>query len=519
MVRTNKTMRMQTRILLLLSIGFQIVVFAIPSLVVQSFAADEDLGAMWGTAEEEEKYYKLVRIPIPDHVPLKVGSFDVLPDGRLVAGTRKGDVYFIDGAFDEVPNPKFQLFASGQDEIFGVAHKDGDIVVTQFAEVTRISDTNKDGVADRYTTLSNSWGYEEGHEFAFGSKHDPEGNIWVVLGLSGSYNSNQLFRGWCLKITPDGKTIPICSGLRSPAGVGPNHEGVMFCVESQGPWNGSCSLKHLKPGGFLGHPASYNWYPFAKGMETPSVKPNPNSRIAIEKKRVKELVPPAILFPYIKMGRSISGFRLNQTKGKFGPFENQIFVGDYTLSVILRATTEEVNGVWQGACYPFREGLSTGIMHVEFSPKGQLLAGGFTTNSQWPVRGKEPFAVDRLDWTGLTPFEMKEINIRKDGFVINFTKPVDPAVAAKLDTYSLTTYTHIYAGFYGSPEVDHTTPNVTKAEVSGDGLSVRIYVDKIMEGHIHDFDLSNMKSEENEKLLHKKAYYTVNEIPKSDSAK
>ena len=517
MVTTNKTMRMQTRILLLLSICFHMAVFAGPDLAVSGFAADEDLGAMWGTAKEEEKYYKLVQIPIPDHVPLKVGSFDVLPDGRLVAGTRKGDVYFIDGAFDEVPNPKFHLFASGQDEIFGVAHKDGDIVITQFAEVTRISDTDKDGVADRYTTLSNSWGYEEGHEFAFGSKHDPEGNIWVALGLSGSYNSNQLFRGWCLKITPDGKTIPICSGLRSPAGVGPNHEGVMFCVESQGPWNGSCSLKHLKPGGFLGHPASYNWYPFVKSMDAPSVKPNPNSRIAIEKKRVKELVPPAILFPYIKMGRSISGFRLNQTKGKFGPFENQIFLGDYTLSVILRATTEEVNGVWQGACYPFREGLSTGIMHVEFSPKGQLLAGGFTTNSQWPVRGKEPFAVDRLDWTGLTPFEMKEINIRKDGFVINFTKPVNPVVAAKLSTYNLTTYTHIYAGFYGSPEVDHTTPKVTKAEVSDDRLSVRIYVDKIMEGHIHDFDLAKMKSEENGDLLHKKAYYTVNEIPKSDA--
>ena len=38
----------------------------------------------------------------------------------------------------------------------------------------------------------------------------------------------------------------------------------MFCVESQGPWNGACSLKHLKQGAFLGHPASYNWYEFAK---------------------------------------------------------------------------------------------------------------------------------------------------------------------------------------------------------------------------------------------------------------
>ncbi|MCA9270878.1 MAG: hypothetical protein KDA41_20500, partial [Planctomycetales bacterium] len=166
--------------------------------------AEEDLGAMWGTAAAEEKYYKLVSVPIPDEVPLSAGSFDILPDGRLAVGTRKGDVYFVDGAFAEDPAPTYHLFASGQDEIFGLAYKDGDIYATQFAEVTKISDTDKDGVADRYETLNSDWGYEEFHEFAFGSKHDPEGNIWVVLGLTGSYHSRQLFRGWCLKITPDG---------------------------------------------------------------------------------------------------------------------------------------------------------------------------------------------------------------------------------------------------------------------------------------------------------------------------
>ena len=134
--------------------------------------------------------------------------------------------------------------------------------------------------------------------------------------------------------------IPICSGLRSPGGVAANKEGAMFCIESQGPWNGSCSLKHLKEGGFLGHPASYNWYQFVEKMDTPKIEPNTNSRISIERKRVKELVPPVILFPYIKMGRSISGFRLNQTKGKFGPFEDQLFFGDLETKVFGASTVE-----------------------------------------------------------------------------------------------------------------------------------------------------------------------------------
>ena len=192
------------------------------------------------------------------------------------------------------------------------------------------------------------------------------------------------------------------------------------------------------------------------------------------------------------------------------------FLGDYTLSIILRATTEEVNGVWQGACYPFREGLSTGIMNVEFSPQGQLIAGGFTTSAQWPVRGEKPFALDRLEWTGVTPFEIQEIKIKSDGFLLRFTKPVDAGVAALTDTYDITTYTHIYASFYGSPEVDHTTVKVTKAEVSDDGIEVRLYLDKIQEGHIHDFHLAKAKSKDGQVLLHQRAYYTVNEIPKVD---
>jgi hypothetical protein len=224
-------------------------------------------------------------------------------------------------------------------------------------------------------------------------------------------------------------------------------------------------------------------------------------------------VPPVIRFPYIKMGRSISGFRLNQTGGKFGPFEDQIFLGDYTLSIILRATTEKVNGVWQGACYPFREGLATGIMNVEFSPKGQLIAGGFTTNRQWPVRGEEPFAIQRIDWSGKTPFEIREINIQEDGFLFHFTLPVDPGVAARPEVFEITTYTHNYAAGYGSPEVDHTSPTVVKAVPSPDGMSVRITLDSMVEGHIHDFGLPAMRSAEGKPLLHNKAYYTVNEIP------
>lgn len=487
---------------------------ALALMAAAPLLADEELGAMWGTADAEARYYPIVTLPIPAGVPMRPGGLEILPDGRLAVGTRRGDIYLVKGAFESPPTPEYHLFATGQDEVFSLSWRDGALTATTWAEVTRMTDADGDGVADRYDTLTSNWGYAEGHEFAFGSKHDPQGNVWVALGLSSSYESHNLFRGWAVKVTPQGQMIPVCSGLRSPGGVGTNAAGVMFVTESQGPWNGCCSLKHLKEGAFLGHPASYNWYPFAQGMKAPSQQPTSNSRMAVEKRRVRELVPPAVRFPYIKMGRSISGFRLNNTGGKFGPFDNQLFLGDYALSIVLRATTEQVNGVWQGACYPFREGLATGIMNVEFTPRGQLLAAGFTTTSQWPVRGASPFAIQRIDWTGIVPFEVQEIRIRKDGFVVHFTLPVDPAIASRPDAYTLASYTHVYHAGYGSPEVDHATPRVLRAVPAPDGRSVQLHLDQVTEDHIHEFDFSGVRARDGAPLLHSKAYYTVNEIPR-----
>ncbi len=492
-----------------------VIVWMLVVAVAQTRA--ETLGEYWGTAEREAKYYRIVEIPIPSTLALEAGCFEVMPDSRLAIGTRRGDLYLVSGAFDENPQPKFSLFASGLDELMGMSYRDGAFTVTQQTEITRVTDTDRDGRADDFRTLSDVWGFRNYHEFAFGSKPDAEGNTWVALCLSESYNSKVPFRGWCLKVTPEGKTIPVCSGIRSPCGIGANEHGVMFYAESQGPWNGSCSLKVLQPSGFMGHPISFNWYPQANEMSggllgPPPVIPNTPSRLEIERQRVEELVPYAVVFPYIKMGRSISGFVVDRTGGKFGPFENQIFVSDFSLSVVMRATTEQINGVWQGACYPFREGLATGLLACEFTPQGDLMVGG--TNRGWPVRGPRAYALQRLDWTGVVPFEIKEINARPGGFAITFTQPVDRDLASRPESYALTTYTHIYRQAYGSPEVDHTRPTVMRVEVSEDALQVNLQIDGLVQGHVHDFDLQAMRSQLQESLVHANAYYTLNEIPR-----
>lgn len=480
-------------------------------LLLPSFALAEDVGERWGTEEREREYYPIVNIPIPKGLVIESGAFCLLPDGRMAVGTRHGEIYILKGIDAKKPVPAYHRFATGLDEIFGLAYRDGAFYVTQSCELTRVIDTNRDGKADRFETISDAWGYANYHEYAFGSKFDNKGNLYVALGLSKSYNSYALFRGFVMKVTPDGKTQALASGLRSPGGIGYNEHGALFYIESQGPWNCSCSLKAITPRSFQGHPASFNWYKYAPEMGPVPETPKSGSRIVIEKKRVKQLTPYAVLFPYIRMGRSITGFVVNQTKGKFGPFENQMFLGDYTQSIIMRATTEKVNGVWQGACYPFREGLSTGILNVQFTQDGNLLCGG--TNRGWPVRGIKPFALERLDWSGKMPFEIKRINITPKGFKITFTKPINAETGSDRKSYQLSTYTHPYHSGYGGPEIERTKPEVKHVQLAEDGLSATLDLDKLIRGHVYEFDLSRLRSRDKDTLLHKNAYYTVNEIP------
>jgi len=202
-------------------------------------AKAEEVGDRWGTAEREREYYPIVNIPIPQEIVIEAGAFVTLPDKRVAVGTRYGEIYIIEGVDEKKPNPKYHLFATGLDEIFGLAYKDNAFYVTQSCELTRITDTDSDGKADRFETVSDTWGYANYHEYAFGSKFDKEGNLYVALGLSSSYHSRALFRGWVMQITPQGKTIPIASGVRSPGGIGPNEHDALFYIESQGPWNSS----------------------------------------------------------------------------------------------------------------------------------------------------------------------------------------------------------------------------------------------------------------------------------------
>lgn len=465
--------------------------------------------------EREPEYYTITNLLLPPGAVVEAGSMLELPDGRLAIGTRRGEIYFCIGHDATPPAPKWKLFASGLTEVFGLAWRDGEIFATQQSEITRIKDTDGDGVADRFETMSDAWGWSGEHEYTFGSNgFDKDGAIWTTHCLTGSYTSEVPFRGWALRHFPDGRWEAMCSGLRSPAGVTFNLEGDAFYTENQGPWNGTCSLKHLRPGGFMGHPISFPWYRLASNMgPRPALPTNTeDSRYYLDAARIPQLVPPSIIFPYKKMGQCATAIMLDKSGGKFGPYAGQMFVSDYTLSLVMRAELEKVDGVYQGACFPFRQGLSTGIIGGTITSKGQIFVGG--SKRGWPVRGLAESALQRLDWTGKLAFEVKSMRATPDGFELRFTAPVDPASATNPSSYTLETFTHHYHQAYGSPELEQAEHHITSATVSDDGMSVRLVVDQLVLGHVHELHLPGLRDRAGQPLLHDAAYYTLNRIPK-----
>ena len=65
---------------------------------------------------------------------------------------------------------------------------------------SRIKDTNGHGKADIFEVVTDGWEINgDYHEYAFGSRFDKNGEIWITLCLTGSFNSNSKFRGWAMQ--------------------------------------------------------------------------------------------------------------------------------------------------------------------------------------------------------------------------------------------------------------------------------------------------------------------------------
>ena len=475
--------------------------------------------AQKNVVQSEKDFYSLKTIAIPDNVKLEVGGIAVMPDGRIAASTRRGEIWIIQNAYG-TGQPHFSRFASGLHEVLGLAYKDGAFYCTQRGELTKIEDKNGDGIADSYTPVTLFQLSGNYHEYAYGPVFDKNGDMFVTLNVAwvGYGDGLGKWHGWLIKVKPDGTQEPIATGLRSPAGFMVNSNNDVFYAENQGDWVGSGRVTHLEKGDFAGNAGGLNW---TKEPASPlkltkeDLKQVDNGQPMYEAaKKIKELKLPAVWFPHTIMGISTADIIEDQTNGTFGPFAGQYFVADQGHSKIMRMSLEKVNGAYQGACYPFYEGFASGLVRLRWGLDGSIFGG--MTSRGWASTGKAEYALQRLVWNGETPFEMKNIHALPDGFEVEFTLPVNAAKLKDPKNYTVKSFTYMYHHQYGSPIINNQSRKIVGIVPSADGRKVKLVLDSLIPGYIHEIRVSNLESAEQKSLLHDFGYYTLNNIPEGN---
>ncbi len=476
-------------------------------------------------------FYSIGKLMMPAGVAPEIGGLDALPDGRIAACFHHGQV----GIYQ--PKDKtWKMFAEGLHEPLGLLVEDErSILVMQRPELTRLRDTDGDGVCDSYETLWDSFGMSGNyHEFAFGPVRAPDGKVVVSLNLAsqgetvfkevrgpfsdigvprekfytewkhvkkevGRMYSRVPLRGWVVKIDPaTGAAEPWACGFRSPDGIGFDAAGNLLVDDNQGDWRGTSELFVVKRGGFYGHPASLEWRQGWDGrvpMKLPVEE--------LEKLRT----PAAVWFPHGHFANSPTQItQIPKTKA-WGPYAGQTIVGEMNSPKILRVLLEEVDGVWQGATLNWinSETLKRGLHRLVFA-HDVLYVG--RTHLSWV--GSE--GIGTITPTGKVPFDVLDMQITPKGFRFTFTEPLaENSTAAKLWTGEH--YTYPYHEDYDSPQIAKDEIEVETVTLSVDRRSAVIELPEWSMNHIYEFHLDKLHAASGAEPLNPRIAYTVRRTP------
>lgn len=459
--------------------------------------------------------YRVETVSLPEGMSKEVSAVTFSPEGELFVATRSGEIWRSDQHARD-----WHLFASGLLEPLGLLVDSSSLAyVISRAELTRLEDTNGDGLIDTFITINDDWGMSGNyHAFAYGLKRDSEGNFFGGLGLdSGGERELQhvgltrgpldtrilrresqwsltRYRGWSFIITPEGKLVPWASGFRQPAGIGISPEDDYFSSDNQGDWVASSGLIHHKKDHFYGHPASLKW--------------TDDDHSDLSDEELAQLrTPPAVILPHGALGGSPGEPIWDLTDGKFGPFAGQIFMGDFT-PLISRIFLEKVDGEYQGAAFPFIRDpdLRAGNMRMVFSPEGALYTG--QTTRGWGSGD----GLQRIVWDGETPVEMQSVELQETGFSLKFTVPMNAETLAKADAYRVSRFRYLYHSNYGSPRIDEAPVEIVSIQVDPNNQQADLVLSELLPGFIYEIQLDGFQSASGKPMTNPTAYYTANRL-------
>jgi hypothetical protein len=430
-------------------------------------------------------------------------------------------VHVLSGVLGNAPNVTIDTIAYGLEDPMGLAVVNDTIYLSGGNTIVRLRRTNgttgavtgvdtvfilpgtpKAGSTDSLKPIHGS------QEYLYGLLHR-NGKFYVspsALDPKGDGNPQiNPYRGTYLEVTPGNGTTDkrgsfriLANGLRASSGLGLGPEGRHCVPDNQGEWLPANKLICIEEGKFYGAKKSGGgsaayYAPWDSLTETPPTVWAVHNDIARS--------PTAPLY----LG--------------FGTFAGQMLVGDVSWGGIQRYFLEKNgHGDLQGAVFVFTGGLEAGVFRMAIGPDSMVYAGMISGRNT--TTDKKYFGLQKLRYNGGTPaFEMLAIRSRPTGFEIEFTKPVDTAVAKLSANYTIQSYAMVPEAVYGAgAKQGPATMTPTSILISADRRKVFLTLEGYTgftpstptEQRVVYFKLNNFKSSTNDTPWSTEAWYTLN---------
>ena len=459
--------------------------------------------------------FRVQQLPLRDDVmPI---SLAWTPKGQLILGSLKSRVWIgsdtnRDGLEDELKPVGDDLAAP-----YGLYADDNHIDVLNKFGVVRMHLDDSNNVT-RHEMVASGWGHtDDYHDWVVGLPRDAAGNYYVSVPCQqdNRTTASARFRGTVVRLKPRTPTNDnprryelqqISAGHRFPMGIAMNREEQIFVTDNQGNWNPYNELNHVRVGAHFG---------FINKLER-------GDGFA------PKLTPPAINIPH-PWTRSVNGICFLESpsnkEAAFGPFEGHLVGCEYDTRRLIRMTLDEVDGQIQGAAYTFAESTTTsadsqvghaglqGPVNCSVAPDGSLYIANIRDSGWGGANNTGSVVRVTPDFENLPP-GIREVKAIRDGFRIEFTRPIDHERAAEIDNYSVSSVRRVSTPVYGGDDVDRRVESVRSAKCDADGLVVELSLGPLRAGFLYEFRLKDVSKEQAE-FYPSEAFYTLHRIPTS----
>lgn len=427
---------------------------------------------------------------------LRISGMALRGPRELIFTTWEGDVFSLN--LDEIPDqgpPPLRRIAQGLSEPMGLAISNGRIFVTEKNEATELIDEDGDGIFETYRCLSHDWPCTmDFHEYLFGAVVQDSHLYFsssVAMGSRARDNRQAPLRGSAIKVhVGTGKTEIVAGGLRTPDGIGLGPNGSILITDNQGEWLPANKLIHLQPGSHYQFRSRPPWHPLDRPEPTPPAVWLPHGEIA------SSPTEPILLPP------------------SWGPYAGHVLFGDATFGGLQRVCLEEVDGIMQGAVFPFSQGFPHLFHRFALTQEGDLYAGGIARGRDQDFI-KRVSGLSRIRYTGKAVFEPLAARLKSNGLEVEFTQPLAEGSGWNPAGYHVTQWGYQGTQTYGGQKVRPRLAEVRSVTVSEDRRRIFLELPGLTIGEVIHVRLpSSLPSEAGLPLWAGDVWFTVNRIPK-----